>query len=49
MQKTTGQTAYEAELNAKPLYHDGTARKTWAELDDLARWTWEKNPTPRWR
>lgn len=46
--KTPGQIAYETELRAKPLYHDGTARKTWNRLDNLSRRSWERNPTPRW-
>lgn len=46
--KTAGQTAYEADCAARPLYCDGTARRTWADLDDIARLSWERNPTPRW-
>lgn len=43
----TGQQAYEQDLAARPRYHDGTPRRTWAQLDDIARWSWERNPTPR--
>jgi hypothetical protein len=45
--KTPGQRAYEAELIAWPDYHDGAPRPPWERLNDLARWSWEKNPTPR--
>ena len=45
--KTPGQLAYEADLVACPLYHDGTPRKTWDQLDELCRSTWERDPTPR--
>ena len=45
--KTPGQLAYEADCDADPLYPDGSKRKTWAELTDVARWSWEKLPTPR--
>lgn len=43
-----GQRVYEHELLAKPLYDDGTPRKPWAALSDVARWSWERNPSPRW-
>lgn len=46
--RTPGQVAYEAELAVKPSYHDGTLRRTWAQLSAIARWSWERNPTPRW-
>lgn len=42
-----GQRAYEADCAAEPLYGDGTRRKTWAQLGDAVRDTWERNPTPR--
>jgi hypothetical protein len=45
---TPGQSAYEQELRARPTYHDGTPRKRWDQLDDIARSSWERNPTPRW-
>ena len=35
-----GQGAYEAELRQRPVYHDGKPRRSWSELDDLARSTW---------
>jgi hypothetical protein len=41
-----GQRAYEEDVRARPVYHDGTARRTWAQLSDLARWSWNKNPYP---
>lgn len=39
---TKGKKAYEADLAKKPNYHDGTKRKTWQELPEFARWSWEK-------
>lgn len=45
---TPGQLAYESELIRAPLYHDGAPRKTWTQLPDYAKWSWERNPTPRW-
>lgn len=45
--KTPGQLAYETELTACPLYHDGTPRRSWDELDEISRLSWERTPTPR--
>lgn len=45
--RTPGQVAYEADLAAEPLYNDRTRRKTWNELGELERWSWERNPTAR--
>lgn len=45
--KTAGQIAYEADVREKPLYHDGTERPGWDRLDEIRRWSWEQNPTPR--
>lgn len=36
----TPQEKYELDVKQTPFYHDGTPRKTWAELDSLAKWTW---------
>ncbi len=44
---TPGQLAYEADVAKHPEYRPGWPRRTWAQLDDLARSSWEKNPTPR--
>lgn len=44
---TPGQIAYEEDVRRKPLYHDGTPRKTWAQLPEWAAWGWERCPTPR--
>lgn len=44
---TPGHTAYEADLRQQPRYHDGTSRRTWEQLSDFAKWSWERNPTPR--
>lgn len=39
---TPGRADYEADLARRPLYHDGTPRKTWDQLGDLERWSWER-------
>ncbi len=44
-----GQIAYEAELKVSPTYADGSPRKTWNQLDAIAKQSWEKNPTPRYQ
>lgn len=46
-EKTPGQLAYEAECSACPAYHDGSPRRAWQDLDDVARASWEADPTPR--
>ncbi len=45
----TAEQAYSADVAARPTYHDGTPRKTWEQLDEVARWSWQRNPTPRWQ
>jgi hypothetical protein len=48
--KSPGQVAYEADCAAMPTYRDGSVRIDWADLPDYAKWSWERNPTPRdWR
>lgn len=49
---TPGQQAYEEDVRRQPNYHprvDGTVlpRVPWSELSAIAKWSWEKNPTPR--
>jgi len=44
---TPGRAAYERDLAKRPLYHDGSKRRTWLQLDAVARWSWERNPTDR--
>lgn len=44
---SAGQAAYERDLVKSPRYHDGKPRPSWVKLDDLARWSWERNPTDR--
>ncbi len=43
----TGREAYQADVQRRPTYEDGTPRKTWGQLGQAERWTWDKNPTPR--
>jgi hypothetical protein len=44
---SNGQRAYERDLAKRPKYHDGAARPKWNELCEVARWSWERNPTDR--
>ena len=49
---TPGQKAYEEDVQRKPFYHprvNGAVlpRVPWGELSAIAKWSWEKNPTPR--
>lgn len=46
-QKTPGQLAYEEDCRRCPHHHDGSPRRAWSEIGDVARWSWERNPTPR--
>lgn len=38
----TGRAAYEADCMAVPLYHDGSARHKWSELDSVQQWSWNR-------
>lgn len=38
----TGQQAYEADVAVRPLYHDGAPRSTWANLSEIAQWSWNR-------
>ena len=40
--KTQGQLDYEADVAKRPTYHDGRPRKTWEQLCDVARWSWNR-------
>ena len=44
--KTPGQLDYEADVQQKPLYHTGQPRKTWEELSEITRWSWERRHIP---
>ncbi len=43
----TGQQAYEEDVRRHPNHHDGTPRPDWDKLLDIAKWSWNRNPTPR--
>ena len=50
-EQTPGETAYCQVLASAPLYHDGTPRKTWEQLPQYIRASWERverrrAPTP---
>lgn len=40
-QKSRGQADYEADVARNPNYADGAPRKTWTQLNQFARETWE--------
>jgi hypothetical protein len=42
VEKTKGQIDYEADVGRKPVYYNGTTRKHWTKLSDIARWSWER-------
>lgn len=44
--KTPGQIDYERDVQQKPLYHTGQPRKTWEELSEITRWSWERRHIP---
>lgn len=45
-EKSPGQLAYEADCRARPSYYDGTRRRRWDQLHEIARQSWEKGPKP---
>lgn len=46
-EKSGGQLAYERDLAAQPNYQDGKKRPGWDRLGDVAKDSWERNPTDR--
>lgn len=40
MEESVGRAVYEAELKARPLYHDKTPRKSWDQLRNTEKATW---------
>ena len=44
---TPGEAAYREDLRRRPYYDDKTLRRSWAQLDDYTKQSWERNPTPR--
>lgn len=41
------QAAYEADCAALPTNPDGSQRTPWARLDNVAQWSWARDPQPR--
>jgi len=44
---TPGHAAYLEDCARKPTYETGEPRRSWESLEDWARWSWEREPTPR--
>ena len=44
---TPGEAAYREDVRRRPAYDKGAPRPTWAQLDDHAKASWERDPTPR--
>jgi hypothetical protein len=44
---TLGEKSYNIELLMQPNYYDGKPRPMWENLNSLAKWSWERNPTVR--
>lgn len=38
-----GQLSYEFSRAKTPTYHDGTPRKAWRELCQVAQWSWARD------
>jgi hypothetical protein len=45
--KSPGQRAYEEDVRRRPLHHDGSPRRPWSVISDVAKWSWERDPSPR--
>lgn len=43
----TGREAYEDDVRRDPLFFDKTPRPSWEGLCDVARYSWNRNPTRR--
>ncbi|MDQ0510899.1 hypothetical protein [Ancylobacter amanitiformis] len=39
----SGRESYEASLRQRPNYPGGRPRRTWGQLDDVARWSWTRD------
>lgn len=42
-----GRAGYDEDVRRLPCHHDGTARRSWEQIDELARESWRRNPAPR--
>lgn len=47
LRKSPGQLAYERDLAARPNYQDGARRPSWNRLGDVAKSSWERDPSDR--
>jgi hypothetical protein len=39
--------AYAEDVRRHPNYDNGKPRCSWDALCDIAKWSWQRNPTPR--
>lgn len=39
--KSRGQLDYEHDVRMNPYHDDGRPRKTWDQLSNIERWSWE--------
>lgn len=40
--KSPGQIAYEKDVRKTPTYHDGSHRRDWNKLCEVAQWSWSR-------
>ena len=45
MNEQAARKEYENDVARRPTYHDGTARNTWGQLSDIAKYSWMR-PMP---
>lgn len=43
--KTPGELAYERDVQETPNYRNGQPRASWEDIGDIARQSWELNPS----
>ena len=41
--EVTPQHAYALDCERRPTYHDGTPRKQWSALCEIAQWSWSRH------
>ena len=41
--KTVGEARYVYDCLQRPLYHNREKRKTWEDLGEVEKWSWERS------